>query len=59
MSYMSENISTQYVRALLSEGLYSLENFAECTQAEVLAIPNIGKVTLQKLLDNGVEFLDS
>ncbi|EKB54059.1 hypothetical protein [Falseniella ignava] len=50
------NISSQYVRPLLLEGLRTLEDFQAKGEREVLAIDGIGKGTVKKLRENGVTF---
>lgn len=50
------NISSQYVRLLLAEGLETLEDFKEKMEVEVYLIDGIGKVTIDRLKANGVRF---
>lgn len=50
------NITSQYVRPLILEGLRTLEDFQTKEEGEILAIDGIGKGTVKKLRDNGVTF---
>lgn len=53
------NIKEQYVYELLKGGFETEKDFKSATEKEILALPMIGKVTLQRLKKNGIRFKDS
>lgn len=51
-----KNIKIDIVRILSEHDLLELDDFKKVTEKEVLAIKGIGKVTIEKLKENGVVF---
>ncbi|RLK62440.1 hypothetical protein D3H64_09695 [Atopobacter sp. AH10] len=54
-----KNIKPQYVYNLLLAGFETKKDFKSVSKKEILAVPMIGKVILQRLEENGVRFKDS
>lgn len=52
------NIKPQYVEELLKAGFETIEDFRTASKKDILALPMIGKVTIQRLEENGVRFKD-
>ena len=50
------DLSLPAIRALNQSGLKTFEAFKNWTYQEVLALDGIGKTTMERLVDNGVEF---
>src|SRR5690625_2066610 len=53
---ISEGIKLDKVRILINRGLKTKEDFAKKTEKQVLAIPQIGPMTVKQLKENGIIF---